>query len=110
VGVERVVRGLAQIGVVQLRLAIVVPEHEAAGTVPARAAGAQVGILDIHVRVALRVEPHDVPAVLADIEPTQQRLAQPRVGDRGAGVPQLAGAIEAQPDLAHLLEQRGREV
>ena len=63
--VERVIGAWRSDAVVELGLLIVVPQDEAAIAVPARRARAQVGILDVDVRVALVVEPDDVAAVVA---------------------------------------------
>jgi len=56
------------------------------------------GVLDLDVGVALLVEPHEVAAVVAHVEPAQQRLAEPRVGHRGALVPERSGSIQTQAD------------
>jgi hypothetical protein len=69
-----------------------------------------VRILDLEIRVPLVVEPHDVAAIVANIDPAQKGLPQPGMGDRGPFVPERAGPVQTKPDGPHLLELFGREL
>src|SRR4029079_2203763 len=56
------------------------------------------------VRVAPIIEPDDVAAIVAHVEPAQQRLAQPRMSHRGTLVPERPGSGQTQADRPHLLD------
>ena len=73
---------------VERLLGAVVEHDHRRVAVPAQRDRAQVGVVDVDVRVAHVVHPHDGAAVVEDVEPAQDRALEAGVGDLVVLVPQ----------------------